>query len=359
MRDNGEEYAPIDLRALRDFIRENRCVHGDRKTVTTKAFVQCWIETRFGVDLTLKKIARLLSGLGIYWGHLRPGYYESHRKLKPVVAHEAQFLPWMDIFLSMPDLVVVVSVDMSFVHGLEVNRMGFVDVTDPDGDSDRAERHGSGGPTVGYAAALTRDGVLRGADNQPVVVTVDKRKAGVRKRGAIASFDAEAAVEYMRRVRDAVHYQYPHHVAVIVLDNNSAHSKLPSTAIAPSLISLASLSNKGCEATVIGNLGLRAVLQRLGRWTAGMKLAEARELLWHWSVVVDQLTEIEGAVAKDDLQMVIYNVKYHPEYNPVERLWRYCKVPLHQHRLNDINAVRGDSAAAVQALDRSRAWYSE
>jgi hypothetical protein len=347
MSENREAFSPIDLRAVRVFMKKSRCVSGPRKTVTTKARVQVWIEVRFGIKLSLENIAELLNGLGFYWGHLRPGYYESHKRLPHVVAHKEKFLPWLDAMLSMPDRFVVVSVDMSFVHALTVNRMGYVDVTDPNGDSDRAERHGTGGPTVGYAAALTRHGVLRDANRKPVVVTVDKRKAGTRRRGAIASFDADAAEEFMQRVRDAVHFHYPHHFAVIILDNNSAHTKLPAaTAITPSLINLKATGKKHSKTTIIGKMGLRAILQRLGHWTKGTIVKEARELLWHWSVVVDQLTAIEAAVAKDDLQMVIYNVKYHPEFNAIEKLWRYCKVPLHQHRLNDINAVR--SALAVR-----------
>jgi hypothetical protein len=69
-------------------------------------------------------------------------------------------------------------------------------------------------------------------------------------------------------------------------------------------------------------------------------VTKAREMLWRWSVVVDQLTAAEAEIWKDDLQLLIHNVAYHPEFNPVEKLWRYCKALLQAERLDDIRAVR-------------------
>jgi hypothetical protein len=338
---NSGAYGSVDLEELRVWLKENRAVHGKLGTVTTAAHVQAWVKVTFDVELSKKKTKELINGLGFRWGPLKPGYYESHKKLEHVTLHRQAYLPWAQVFFSLPDLFVVVSLDMSFVHGLTVNRSGYIDMTDMHGDSDRAERT-TGGPTVGYALAVTRDGVLCDENNKPVVTTVDHRAAKARRKGAIPSFDAAAALDFVRRVCDAVKYRYPHHLAVIQLDNNSAHTTMPSDAIAPSSINMKSVSKKIGAMRIIGTVGLRDLLQRLGRWRAGMPVAEARNELWNWDVVVDQRTVLEEEVrlTANKKQFLIYNVKYHPEYQPVEKLWRYCKVPLRQNRFDDINAVR-------------------
>jgi hypothetical protein len=99
---------------------------------------------------------------------------------------------------------------------------------------------------------------------------------------------------------------------------------------------------------ITGKLGLRDVLQRPERWRPGMTVTQARELLWNWDVLVDQRTELEevARISSNKKQLLLYNVKYHPEYQPVEKLWRYCKVPLRQSRFDDINAVRSQLLGA-------------
>jgi hypothetical protein len=92
---------------------------------------------------------------------------------------------------------------------------------------------------------------------------------------------------------------------------------------------------------LIDMLGLRNVLQALGQWRDGMKVPEAREVLWRWNEVVDQRTVVEELVRSElSKSFLLYNVKYHPLYNSVEKLWRYCKAPLRQNRLNSISRVR-------------------
>jgi hypothetical protein len=70
---NGSEiFGGVDLVAVRAFIKENRCVVGKRKTVTTKKVLQRCIMERFAVELSMEKVAELMGGLGFSWGHLRP-----------------------------------------------------------------------------------------------------------------------------------------------------------------------------------------------------------------------------------------------------------------------------------------------
>jgi hypothetical protein len=131
----------------------------------------------------------------------------------------------------------------------------------------------------------------------------------------------------------AAHYQYPHKLVVIIVDNNSAHLKYPTSGvIAPGLINQASLRRGVEPMPLTGDRGLRQILEELERWTPGMSVTKAREMLWRWSVVVDQLTAVEAEIWKDDLQLLIHNVAYHPEYNR----WRSCgDIAKHYSRPSD------------------------
>jgi hypothetical protein len=68
---------------------------------------------------------------------------------------------------------------------------------------------------------------------------------------------------------------------------------------------------------LIGMLGLRSVLEHLGRWEEGLRLDAARHRLFAWDAVRDQLTRIE-ALCKQHGIVLVYNPKAHPFFNPIE-----------------------------------------
>jgi hypothetical protein len=68
---------------------------------------------------------------------------------------------------------------------------------------------------------------------------------------------------------------------------------------------------------VIETQGCRSVLESRGKWRDGMKLTEAREVLWHWSEVCKQKTLIEEMCNEAGV-VLLYEPKSHPIFNPSE-----------------------------------------
>jgi hypothetical protein len=71
---------------------------------------------------------------------------------------------------------------------------------------------------------------------------------------------------------------------------------------------------------LIGTQGCKSVLQAHGKWRDGMKLAEARDILWQWKEVRSQKTIIE-ALCNEAGVILLYEPKAHPVFNPTEVLF--------------------------------------
>jgi len=74
----------------------------------------------------------------------------------------------------------------------------------------------------------------------------------------------------------------------------------------------------------IGEQGLEKVLRELREWKEGMTVAEARERLWEWRAIAAQQTLLEELCSRHGV-ILLYNPKAHPQFSPIERLWRYLK----------------------------------
>lgn len=67
----------------------------------------------------------------------------------------------------------------------------------------------------------------------------------------------------------------------------------------------------------IGLKGCQSVLQDLGLWKDGMKLKDARDLLWKWDHVTAQMSRLEK-LCHDNGVILIYQSKAHPQFNSTE-----------------------------------------
>ena len=67
----------------------------------------------------------------------------------------------------------------------------------------------------------------------------------------------------------------------------------------------------------IGTLGCVSVLKMYGMWSDDMNLTKAREILWKWNLVTDQMTRIEK-LCYDRGVLLLYQSKAHPQFNATE-----------------------------------------
>ena len=90
----------------------------------------------------------------------------------------------------------------------------------------------------------------------------------------------------------------------------------------------------------IDMLGARSVLDLLEEWDPSIKLADARRKLMAWGEVRGQFTSLESVFFEVDMIMV-YNAKYMPELQAIEKIWRAIKVILrHEHVYPFAEAVK-------------------
>ena len=75
---------------------------------------------------------------------------------------------------------------------------------------------------------------------------------------------------------------------------------------------------------LIGKLGLKSVLRRLGKFENGRLVPQMKNILWNWSEVMTQPTLLEST-AYEKGGLLLYNTKSHPQMNAIEYVWRKGK----------------------------------
>jgi len=125
--------------------------------------------------------------------------------------------------------------------------------------------------------------------------------------------------------------------AVVLMDGARVNKKLPEDAINPSEMNLSDGGKNRLNMRLVGFRGMESVLTSLGRWPdGGLRVADARALLWEWDKVREQLTQVEQLYLEHGI-LLIYNPKAHPWFKPIEKFWRWAKYRLENiFNLNEI-----------------------
>jgi len=122
------------------------------------------------------------------------------------------------------------------------------------------------------------------------------------------------------------------------MDNVKPHKIFSTGAIWPNFMNLSDEGKNRRAMDDIDLLGCQSVLEKLGRWH-GQRLPEARQELFHWDRVVNQKTVLEK-MCYDAGVLLIYNAKYCPEWQPIEKVWLESKMPLHEEQYMEMAAVK-------------------
>ena len=90
---------------------------------------------------------------------------------------------------------------------------------------------------------------------------------------------------------------------------------------------------------LVGRLGLKSVLTKLGVDVSSMNAEEMKEKLYRWKEVVEQRTALE-AIAESESVLLLYITKSHPWLNMIEKLFRLHKAQWKKHPSTSSTALK-------------------
>jgi hypothetical protein len=287
------------------------------------------------------EIRQLLKAVAFRFVHIHSSYYTKISLREDVVLHRKLMIPILLMTMTDPRCFLV-NFDFSFIYQNQFSKSAWASLTRE--NSDMIDAKPGKGPRISTCEFISRDGVLRHPDGKSAgtkftkneVITADIVKECI-KRGC------EAITDHPRVVKGSQPFLF--------IDNARVQTTKPSTFINPNDMNLSDGGENRVEMDVIGNKGLRSVLTDMARWKAGMRLQEARELLWSSSLVQSQLTMIEE-ICRENGIILIYNAKAHPWFAMIEKLWRWLKYQLENLlSLSEINKKYDDLIENMMSED--------
>lgn len=161
----------------------------------------------------------------------------------------------------------------------------------------------------------------------------------------------------------AFKYRYPDKIAVFVFDTAREHIVMPHDAIRPKQMNLKKDDAKGrVSMRLIGKLSCKSVLSRLGKWNSKspLKRKEAQAYICQWKTVFDQYCLLEELFFKENMIM-LFDSKYSPEFQPIEKVWRFAKVRLRYYQFHPFATAQQhfrDELLSPELQKRCTQWFN-